>query len=122
MKFFYFSIFCEIEVEKKVKEKLIYPMFLFKLTQSKIIFGKNIDLIFLPPEGKKSCFKIPFSENRNFFRWILMVSFHAKMSVLWAKNISNQNMKENVKININKTQYDWFPGKSQNSKKFHTKN
>ena len=22
----------------------------------------------------------------------------------------------------NKTQYDWFPGKSQNSKKFHTKN
>ena len=24
--------------------------------------------------------------------------------------------------NINKTQYDWFPGKSQNSKKFHTKN
>ena len=22
---------------------------------------------------------------------------------------------------VNKTQYDWFPGKSQNSKKFHTK-
>ena len=28
----------------------------------------------------------------------------------------------NNKISLNKTQYDWFPGKSQNSKKFHTKN
>ena len=27
-----------------------------------------------------------------------------------------------IKEIINKTQYDWFPGKSQNSKKFHTKN
>ena len=25
-------------------------------------------------------------------------------------------------MKTNKTQYDWFPGKSQNSKKFHTKN
>ena len=25
-------------------------------------------------------------------------------------------------FHTNKTQYDWFPGKSQNSKKFHTKN
>ena len=25
-------------------------------------------------------------------------------------------------FSTNKTQYDWFPGKSQNSKKFHTKN
>ena len=25
------------------------------------------------------------------------------------------------KVQFNKTQYDWFPGKSQNSKKFHTK-
>ena len=26
-----------------------------------------------------------------------------------------------VSLIINKTQYDWFPGKSQNSKKFHIK-
>ena len=31
-------------------------------------------------------------------------------------------LNENHKISFytNKTQYDWFPGKSQNSKKFHT--
>ena len=28
----------------------------------------------------------------------------------------------NCKRKLNKTQYDWIPGKSQNSKKFHTKN
>ena len=39
------------------------------------------------------------------------------------KNNGSQSQSfKNNSNNHNKTQYDWFPGKSQNSKKFHNKN
>ena len=42
----------------------------------------------------------------------------------FSQHIHYDFLKEDHKgsFNTNKTQYDWFPGKSQNSKKFHTKN
>ena len=42
----------------------------------------------------------------------------------FSQHIEYDFLKEDHKnsFHTNKTQYDWFPGKSQNSKKFHTKN
>ena len=45
----------------------------------------------------------PFFRKSQFFRWILMVRFHAKMCVCGLKIFLNQNMEENVKINIKKS-------------------
>ena len=80
-------IFCKAEVEKKGKEKLICPMFLFKMTQSKIVFGKNLDLIFSPPKGQKVTPQNPFLRKSQFWGWIMMVNFHAKMCVFRCKSI-----------------------------------
>ena len=74
-KFFDFSIFCEIEVEKKVKEKLICPMFLFKLTQSKIVFVKKILIWYFYP-------KRHFSDG---FWWNFHAQFWKKIGFIFFK-------------------------------------
>ena len=102
-KFFDFSILCEIEVEKKVKEKLICPMLLFKLTQIKIVLGQKSRFDIFTPKRVEIMLRNPFLRKSQFFRWILMVNFHAKMCVLWSKIFSSQNMEENVKINVKKS-------------------
>ena len=45
-----------------------------------------------------------------------------KIPIVYAGIINRMNAISNSIVRTNKTQYDWFPGKSRNSKKFHTKN
>ena len=77
----------KLRLRKKVKEKLICTMFLLKLTQSKIVFGKKILFWYFHQKRAKSHASKPLSQKiAIFFGWILAANFQILMCFLWTKS------------------------------------